>query len=237
MPTKYTYLVIDLGAIAIPFIFSFHKKINFHRVWYAFWPANLIIGFIFLVWDILFTNAGVWGFNDRYILGIRVLGIPVEEILFFICIPYASVFTYACFRNFFPDTFKGCCSATTALLLALSLAGGLFNITRIYTGFTFILLSFVLILMRFIFKPGWLHTFYLMFLIILIPFFIVNGLLTGSYIEEPVVWYNDQENLGLRIFTIPVEDVFYGMLLLLLNIAAFERLKKESGSVSVFNKG
>ena len=64
--------------------------------------------------------------------------------------------------------------------------------------------------------------FYLMYVIILIPFFIVNGILTGTGIEGEVVWYNDQENLGVRMLTIPVEDTFYGFALLLLNAFLME---------------
>ena len=60
----------------------------------------------------------------------------------------------------------------------------------------------------------------------MIPFIITNGILTGSFIEDQVVWYNDNYNLGLRIFTIPVEDVFYGMLLLFSNVIIYELLRK-----------
>ena len=62
---------------------------------------------------------------------------------------------------------------------------------------------------------------------ILIPFLIVNGILTGSFIKDEVVWYDDLENLGLRIFTIPIEDAFYGMLLLSLSISIYEYLRKK----------
>jgi lycopene cyclase domain-containing protein len=65
------------------------------------------------------------------------------------------------------------------------------------------------------------------YLFILIPFLIVNGILTGSGIEEPVVWYNDNENLGVRVATIPVEDAFYGILLLVMNVSIFEWLQRK----------
>jgi lycopene cyclase domain-containing protein len=56
----------------------------------------------------------------------------------------------------------------------------------------------------------------------------VNGILTGTGIEEPIIWYNNDENLGIRIGTIPIEDIFYGMLLVLLNISLFEFFQKKS---------
>jgi lycopene cyclase domain-containing protein len=53
----------------------------------------------------------------------------------------------------------------------------------------------------------------------LIPFLLTNGLLTGAFLPEPIVWYNDAENLGLRIGTIPVEDALFGMLMMLVYTA------------------
>jgi len=42
----------------------------------------------------------------------------------------------------------------------------------------------------------------------LIPFIIVNGILTGTGIEGEAVLYNDAENLGLRMGTIPFKTAF-----------------------------
>ena len=64
--------------------------------------------------------------------------------------------------------------------------------------------------------------------VLLLPFFIVNGLLTGTSLESPIVWYDNNENLGTRILTIPVEDIFYGMLLIMLNISLFKHFQSSS---------
>lgn len=60
------------------------------------------------------------------------------------------------------------------------------------------------------------------YLVILPFFFASNGLLTGSLLDAPIVWYNNEHNLRLRLTTIPIEDVFYGLLLILLNLALYE---------------
>lgn len=71
--------------------------------------------------------------------------------------------------------------------------------------------------------------FYFAYLFVLIPFFIVNGILTGSFIDEPIVWYNNEENLNIRLGTIPVEDAFYGLLLILNSIVIAEMLETKYG--------
>lgn len=227
MKANLTYLLIDLGAFIVPFLFSYHPKIKFHKEWYAFWPANSIITLLFVTWDIAYTHIGVWGFNDQYIIGIKLFNLPVEEVLFFICIPYACIFTYHCLKLFYPKTLTFRWRTLSVLLIGSLLLIGVFNISKIYTSVTFILLA-LLIADFLLDNIKWLPAFYLMYLVILPPFFIVNGILTGTGIESPVVWYSNSENLGIRLLTIPLEDVFYGMLLLLLNTFAFEKFRKKN---------
>ena len=75
-----------------------------------------------------------------------------------------------------------------------------------------------------IYKPVILQSFLISYLFIIIPFLIINGILTGSLIIDQVVWYNNMENLGLRIGTIPIEDFFYGFTLLLSPIILSEKI-------------
>ena len=44
----------------------------------------------------------------------------------------------------------------------------------------------------------------------------------------PVVEYNQAEIIGIKIYTIPFEDIFYGMLLVLLNILLFEKFRNKN---------
>lgn len=225
MPDNYTYLAIDLGALCVPLLFSFHPKLKFHRSWRYFWPACLISAVLFIGWDMLYTSLGVWGFNSRYLTGIQLGNLPLEEVLFFVCIPYASLFTYHCFRVLLPRLEGRQWPIFSFVLILLSLVMAALFVSRLYTGVTFILLTLLLTWLSQVRRSQWLSLFFATFAVILVPFFIVNGLLTGTGLEEPVVWYNNNENVGVRLLTIPVEDIFYGMLLLLLNTALFEQFR------------
>ena len=111
------------------------------------------------------------------------------------------------------------------MLSAILLLSGLYFYGRLYTSVTFISLALLLLILKFALKAEFLPKLLRIYPILLIPFFIVNGILTGTGIESPVVWYNNDENLGIRLLTIPVEDVFYGFELILLNVFLYEKLK------------
>ena len=223
---KWTYLLVDLFTVIVPFLFSFHRKIRFDRYFKPYFISNLASATIFIGWDMLFTSAGVWSFNEKYITGIHLVNLPVEEVLFFFCIPFACLFTYHCFSQFIKIQWSD--SLTNYILLSLTfflLITGVMNADRAYTSMTFISTGLVLILFRFIFKVQWFDRLFTTYLVLLIPFFIVNGILTGTGLQEPVVRYNNEENMALRLLTIPVEDVMYGFELIVLTVFGFERLK------------
>lgn len=219
------YLSLNLLSMALPFAFSFHPRLRFYQNWFAFWPAVLLTASVFLVWDVFFTRMGVWGFNPKYLLGLSWLGLPLEEWLFFICIPYASVFTYACFKTLrVRDYFAPYVRAWTTLLATASLIFGLANLERAYTASVCLATSLLLFAHLFYFRANYLGRFYFAYLVLLFPFLLVNGILTGSFLPEPVVWYNNAENLARRCFTVPLEDFAYAFVLILLNITLYEML-------------
>ena len=227
MSSNYMYLAIDFGSLLVPFIFSFHPKLLFYKKWAALALSNLIVCVLFISWDMLYTHLGVWGFNSHYLTGIYLGNLPVEEILFFICIPYSSIYTYHCLKLFYPDRTHIPYKKITLVISVILFCIGIVCISKIYTSASFILLAITLMLLTYLFKVSWMSNFYFTYVIILIPFFIVNGILTGTGLEKPIVWYNDTQNLGIRLSTIPVEDIFYGMMLLVLNTAFFEYFDKK----------
>lgn len=219
----WTYLWVDLGAISIPLIYSFHPKLRFHREWGRALPAIAGMMLLFVPWDIWATARGVWGFNAQHLTGVQLLGLPVEEWLFFICIPYACLFTYHCFKVLrFPGLPAAGAMWATRLLFVASVAAAVLWRHQPYTAPTFALLAGFLLYVQLRPRPERTGLAFITYAILLLPFFVVNGILTGTGLDQPVVWYNEKAIWGQRLATIPVEDVFYGLLMFLLTVWLYE---------------
>ena len=226
---KFLYFLVDFLTILVPFLFSFHPKIHFYKTWKQFLFASVLVAFIFIIWDAIFTSLHVWSFNPRYVTGIYFLKLPVEEILFFICIPFSCVFTFFCLDKFYNLSWNDKSEKVFVIILfvALSATGLIFG-SRLYTSITFISTAFVVVFLKFIFRVKWFGKAISVYAILLVPFLIVNGILTGSGLAEPVVIYNKTEIMNIRLLTIPVEDVFYGLELFLLNLGLYKYFIKTS---------
>ena len=223
----YLYLLLNLGSLSIPLMYSFNKKMNFIKQWKTVFLAIFLVALFFIIWDVIFTKNGVWGFNAAYHLPYKIAGLPIDEMLFFICIPYASIFIHYSLEYFKPDLLlsEKTVRNTSILLLILVATVLFFNLDKWYTSVNYAMLI-VTLLIGFFYGKEILKRFYIAFMIILIPFFLVNGILTGSFITEPVVWYNNSENLGIRLFTIPVEDIGYAFNMLFWVVFLNEKFKE-----------
>jgi lycopene cyclase domain-containing protein len=220
-----TYLLVNVFSIAIPLGFSFHHRLRFWQQWRAWLPAIILPAIPFLLWDVYFTQLGVWGFNPEHLLDLSLLGLPLEEWFFFFAIPYACLFTYHSLKVLVPVPFSPFVSGRISLVLAfILLLLRVIHIERLYTGITFLLTGASLLIYLWKTRGRYPEYFYLAYLIIFaIPFLLVNGVLTGLGLEQPVVWYNNSENLAIRVFTIPVEDFIYGFLLFFMNVVIYEK--------------
>lgn len=220
---KFYYLLIDFFSFLFPFLLSFDKKVAFYTKWKPLLVSSSLTAIFFLIWDYFFTSMGVWGFNHKYLTGFYITNLPIEEILFFFVIPYACVFIYEVFKvytlNLFHKSTPRLSLASFIFCLIMALQFHHYK----YSFVTFSLLA-ILFLFNFLKNKSYILNFMLSYLIILIPFFLVNAILTGTGLEEAIVWYDDTENMGIRLLTIPLEDIFYGMTLVLLNIMIYEQI-------------
>lgn len=231
MNTHYTYFVILAASLIGPLCLSFDTKVAFYTKWKYLFPAMLFPALFYIIWDIFFTSKGIWSFNEKYISGIKIINLPLEEVLFFFVVPYCCVFIYECIRIYFPQlSNKKFGNIIFIAFVPTLLIAGIVFYNRWYTSSTCILNAIFITIIYFnkkYFVKFNATLFLIAYLVILIPFLIVNGFLTAI----PVVLYNNDENLGIRIFSIPFEDTFYGMLLILLNIVIYDKLKSNNNGI------
>lgn len=225
----YGYLLAFTGVF--PLLFGFIPKPGFYNQFPRVLLANLPVTIFFIGWDIYFTQKGVWGFSTTYTTGFPIFGLPWEECLFFIIIPIACIFIYWSLNTVIKkDPFAHAENIITLMLIITFFVIGLWKWEHIYTATATLLSGFLLLYHWLFVKPGYRGRFYLAYLVTCIPFLLVNGVLTGGFTEGPVVMYNPEENFGLRIGTVPVDDFAYSFLMLFANISLFEAFGNRSSS-------
>lgn len=221
------YLYLDLLTLAGPLLLSFDKKVAFYKSWKYLLPAIFVMGLFFIAKDVIFASMNIWGFNDRYLIGNRMLGLPVEEWLFFLVVPYAIVFIYACLVAYLPfDPLVRIHRPFLYLLSVILLLVAIIFHERLYTSIIFALTA-MLLLYNLWKQQAWLSMFLLAYFVSLLPFLLVNGVLTGSFLDEPIVWYDNTQNLGIRLLTIPIEDTIYNLMMFLMTIQLMEFFRKK----------
>jgi len=214
------YLIILISSLAGPLALSFEKNLRLYRRWKYLLPAIFITMIVFVVWDIIFTHMGCWFFNPMYNSGIYINKLPLEEYLFFISIPYACSFSFYAFQFHFPKIRlnEQWTKILTFVIAGASLIVALTNRDLTYTFVNFLVLPAVLLL-SYYFAREVVQYYLVIYPVLLIPFIIVNGILTGTGIEQAVFDYDPQVIIGIRIFSIPLEDFFYNFSLLLSPLA------------------
>lgn len=229
------YLVIDFLIILFPLLFTFYKKIAYYRNFKPLFISIFIVGGFYIVWDAVATYRGDWWFNHEYVMDFELLGLPFEEILFFITVPYSCTFIYESLQYFIKDRELQVDVRLFFIPSILFIIAGIIFYDQYYTVtvlFSCSLFFFIAVILF----PQMLRSmiYWLYILIAFIPFFIINYLLTSI----PIVLYNSQAIWNVRITTIPAEDFFYNFSLLSFYLMVYlffkvkfqEDLKPSAGS-------
>ncbi|MEM0438086.1 MAG: lycopene cyclase domain-containing protein [Candidatus Micrarchaeia archaeon] len=217
-----TYLLVLLASAAVPALLTAIRfvDVDLRRAF----SAIILVAIPFVIWDVLATERGDWGFSGEHLIGIYLLGLPVEEVLFFIIVPFCCIFLYECTALLIkekPVAFRPWMMAVpTAVALAIMLA----NIGRAYTvlaclAFTASCIALALAAPHAMFS----RRFWLYMGLSFAGFLIVNTALTAP----PIVHYNSSAITGLRIGTIPAEDFLYNFALLTFLAFAYIRSSRQ----------
>lgn len=237
LETNWAYFYLLLFIFSLVFLLSFDKKVAYYRAWRFLLPSITIVACYFIIWDLAFAYGGVWGFNGDYITGFFLGELPIEEILFFFVVPFACIFIYECIRNYFNINLVT--RAEKALLIAIALAFwviGLLQLEKSYSACTFLLAANFTTIHLFFLNASYRSRFFLSFVVSFFPFLIINGALTGSFTQAPIVLYNPDEYLGIRIQTIPVDDLVYSFFLLFSVTTFYEYFREKYGGGETFNR-
>jgi lycopene cyclase domain-containing protein len=217
MNEHWVYASLMLFTLLGPLSRSFEKRIAYYRSFDSLIKAIAPVFVFFVGFDMLFTQAGIWGFNERYLLGWKLGVLPVEEVSFFILVPFACVFVQQVVDYFIPSEPPAWVAEKWApFLVWFPLGLAVLNFGRWYTVFAMALLGLSFAWLHYKLRAPWLARFIRGYAWVLVPFLAINGVLTGTGLDEPVVWYNSDHHLNKRILSIPFEDAFYGMAMMLL---------------------
>lgn len=218
--------ILGLSIIA-PLIFSFHPQLDFFRKWKNALLSGFIVAIPFWIWDAIAIQRGDWSFNPKFVGQIKIVGMPVEEILFFLIIPFCCLFIWRIIEKNVKDKqiiINGkvwAFAAIMAVILALIFRDKFYTSTVLW--WFIVTVPIATGLSKDLFNK---LNYWRWMAITFIPFSIVNGILT--YL--PVVQYSSQAIIGIRLVTIPIEDYLYSWCLLTLNLVVFEKLNQAGGT-------
>jgi lycopene cyclase domain-containing protein len=94
------YFIVLFLVLVFPLILSFDRKLAIYRHARALFGAIAAVSVPFWVWDVLVTARGHWSFNPAYTVGVGILGLPIEEWLFFPVVSFVSIFTWESAKYF-----------------------------------------------------------------------------------------------------------------------------------------
>jgi lycopene cyclase domain-containing protein len=223
------YLLVNLSVIFAPLALSFDRRVSFYRQWRAVLPAVLLVAALFIAEDITATARGHWDFAPEYAGEYRLLGIPPGEWLFFMTVPFACIFIYACVRSYQREAVIPFPRVLNFLFAALALVTAVLFRDQGYTRSVMIINAAAWLSLG-ILRPDLPKSrqFWTGMGITYLTFVLVNGLLTGI----PVVTYGAAAIWGVRLGTIPLEDFFYSFALLTLNFVLYRLLLDRGRSPS-----
>ena len=208
---RYTYLTIDVLIILVPLLYCGDRRIRYYRCFPALSLSILIVGLPYIVWDVLATRWGEWSFNAQYVTGAHILNLPIEEVLFFVTVPFSCLFIHESVAYYTEGRRLRLPSVVFVMIALLLGAMALSARQHGYTMKALLACAIAILLALLIRRESIMDSRHWLWLgICFIPFLLVNFVLTAL----PVVEYNPDAILGPRVFTIPVEDFFYNFSML-----------------------
>ncbi|ACP54435.1 lycopene cyclase domain-containing protein [Saccharolobus islandicus] len=216
---KPDYTMIDSMIFFPALILSLFVRRNYFQLL----KSIAIVSPLYLFWDFLATWKDSWSFNPKYVMGIYVINLPMEEVMFFLVTPFATLLIFDFVMNSVRDRevkWVQKVIITTIPLLIITLPF-VFNYSYTFIDFLYLIMSFIisLLIARDLLVS---RNFWIFIGLSYIPFLLFDYFLTS----DPVVIYGPNSILGIRFITIPVEDFIYSFSMLTLYTVFYTRGNK-----------
>jgi lycopene cyclase domain-containing protein len=94
-----TYLLVLAGCLLGTLPLELVLHVGVYRQWRRLLLTLMPVAAVFVTWDVLAVRAHHWTFDPEQVLPPRVLGLPLEELGFFVVVPLCSVLGFEAVRR------------------------------------------------------------------------------------------------------------------------------------------
>ncbi len=221
----YTYLILTLFLLLIPFGLTADTKVYKLSMLKQTIIPSVLVTVVFSEVAVFFTMEKVWTFNSIYTLGTYYRSLPIEGYLFIFAFSFAGLGIYNYLNSKFPnDDLQKYSLAISNLILGIFIAILYFGHNKWFPLITVVMVFVLLFGIEYINKLRFMYRYYRAFLVCLIPFYIVYGVIGNL----PIITYSKTESIGVNLANIPFENHFYMMGMLLLGVYLFEFIKNRT---------
>lgn len=221
---KFTFLLLALGLLILPFVFHLDKKIFKDGNFKAALGASLTSAIVFAAITVVLQLLGIVAFDVNNTIGVIFKDVPLEQYLLYFSFSFVAISVYLYFNIKFPNNnLQKYSLALSNLLLGLCVAFLFFSYPKWYTLSAFATLLILLFLIEYAGRLRFMYRAYRAFALMLIPFYIVYGFL---FWNQTLLIAKNQLT-GMYVAKIPVENHFIALSMLLVAIYMFEFFKSK----------
>lgn len=94
-----TYLLVLAGCLLGTLPLELVLHVGVYRQWRRLLLTLAPVLAVFVTWDVLAVRAHHWRFDPAQVLPPRVLGLPLEELAFFVVVPLCSILALEAVRR------------------------------------------------------------------------------------------------------------------------------------------
>lgn len=89
------YFLLLVAAGVVPFVVSFWPPLRFWSHGRALFVSLATTFVVFVAWDVIAVHRGHWAFRSDRVAPLSWAGLPLDELAFFVVIPFCCIFTWA----------------------------------------------------------------------------------------------------------------------------------------------